>query len=83
MKPEDFSLGDLSMNLCAQCRKPRVKQERIKPWQDTLVHKKFGRKKPPTERQVHEAFKQRLRQEGKSEEEVKQELEKWHKEQAA
>jgi len=49
VKPEDFSQGDLSKSLCAQCSRPRVSQWRAKPWQDTS--------------EIHQAYKEKLRQE--------------------
>lgn len=83
VKPEDFSQGDLSKSLCAQCSRPRVSQWRAKPWQDTSLHKKFGDIKPPNERELHQVFKAKLRQEGKSEEEIEKLLEQWHNNRAA
>lgn len=76
-------MGDLSKNLCAHCSQMRVSQQRPKPWQDTSHHKKYGNHTPPTETQIHEVYVRRLKQMGKSKEEIKELLKKWHNEHAA
>ncbi len=78
VKPHDFSLGDLSQNLCAQCKKPRVSQSRIKPWQDTATHRKFGQVRPPKENQIHAAYKEKLKRKGLKQSDINSELKKWH-----
>ena len=83
VKPEDFASGDISKDLCAQCSHMRVSQHRPKPWQDTRFHRRFGHPKPPSEKEVHEAYKQKLREEGKTAEEIKELLRQWHEERAA
>ena len=82
VKPEDLSLGDNSKNICAQCSRMRISQARFKPWQDTALHKKFDSQQPPSEKQVHRAYAEKLRLRGKSPKEVKELLKRWHESQS-